>query len=115
MHSLVLQTRPHPALLPAEDIGDTPLELLQPVLLRCHAEQLAAIEDGTRKGLHLSSQYPVLLLHQQPGVKMTLCLCTGMEEENCMRRCNHIGRECTTLNLATGTVLLLRSAVGSAI
>lgn len=41
-------------LLPAEDIGDIPLELLQPVLLRCYAEQLAAIEDGTRKGLYLN-------------------------------------------------------------
>ncbi|KAA6426968.1 MAG: hypothetical protein FRX49_03292 [Trebouxia sp. A1-2] len=33
-----------------EDIGDTPIELLQPVLLRCNAEQLAGIEDGTREG-----------------------------------------------------------------
>ena len=40
-------------LLPAEDIGDTPLELLQPVLLRCNAEQLASIEDGTRYALLL--------------------------------------------------------------
>ncbi len=43
--------------LPAEDIGDTPVELLQPVLLRCNAEQLAGIEDGTRFRLllHLST------------------------------------------------------------
>lgn len=33
-----------------EDVGDTPLELLQPVLLQCNAEQLASIEDGTRSG-----------------------------------------------------------------
>ncbi|DBA81542.1 TPA: Elongin-A [Trebouxia sp. C0004] len=33
-----------------EDIGDTPIELLQPVLLRCNAEQLAGIEDSTREG-----------------------------------------------------------------
>lgn len=33
-----------------EDIGDTPIELLQPILLRCNAEQLAGIEDGTREG-----------------------------------------------------------------
>ena len=31
-----------------EDIGDTPLELIQPVLLQCNAEQLASIEDGSR-------------------------------------------------------------------
>jgi len=39
--------------LPAEDIGDTPIELLQPILLRCNAEQLAGIEDGTRLRLLL--------------------------------------------------------------
>lgn len=33
-----------------EDIGDTPIELLQPVLTRCNAEQLAGIEEGTREG-----------------------------------------------------------------
>ena len=32
----------------AEDVGDTPIELLQPVLARCNAEQLASIEDSTR-------------------------------------------------------------------
>lgn len=35
-------------ILYAEDIGDTPLELLRPVLLLCNAEQLASIEDGSR-------------------------------------------------------------------
>ena len=46
--------------MPAEDVGDTPLELLQPVLLRCNAEQLASIEDGTRQEVLLNSQCIVL-------------------------------------------------------
>lgn len=32
----------------AEDIGDTPLELMHPILLQCNAEQLASIQDGSR-------------------------------------------------------------------
>lgn len=45
---ILLQAPNCPDSLPAEDVGDTPLELLQPVLLQCNAEQLASIEDGTR-------------------------------------------------------------------
>lgn len=33
-----------------EDIGDTPLGLVTPVLLQCNADQLASVEDGTREG-----------------------------------------------------------------
>ena len=91
----------------AEDVGDTPLELLQPVLLRCNAEQLASIEDGTRRGLLITAS---ALYCDYTHAQLTSCLCTGMEEESCMRRCNHTGTEYTQLILETGTMHLFRSA-----
>ena len=97
--------------MPAEDVGDTPLELLQPVLLRCNAEQLTSIEDGTRRGLLLSSQRAVTPTTISAN---DLLPCTGMGGENCMRRYYHTGREYTLLNLAAGTVLLPRFATGPA-